>query len=216
MNLERVNKERSVELSLPEGPILVNQMEYIVEVLMKFESILQLKTRTTPGNQESFTTKPKSVPKQPAEAEQAEYFEALQALIQDEIVEIDAAQKSPKLHYKSGQNVINLPAIVGCLNWIALRTCPDIAWATSCATSLITHDPDTCFTHVKHICQSSGICPAICSNTSGDQAQIVGPRRCLLCTNRGEESTRTDRISWIISENKNGGTSFNGAQAHKI
>ena len=48
---------------------------------------------------------------------------------------------------------INLPAIVGCLNWIALRTRPDIAWATSRAASLITHDPDLCFTRVKHICQ---------------------------------------------------------------
>ena len=39
------------------------------------------------------------------------------------------------------------------LNWIALRTRPDIAWATSRATSLITHDPDICFIPVKHICQ---------------------------------------------------------------
>ena len=72
--------------------------------------------------------------------------------MQDEIVEIDATQKKNlKLHYDSEQNVINLPAIVGCLNWIALRTRPDIAWATSRAASLITHDPDTCFIRVKHI-----------------------------------------------------------------
>ena len=50
-------------------------------------------------------------------------------------------------------SVINLPAIVGRLNWIALRTRPDIAWATSRATSLIRHDPYACFTRVKHICQ---------------------------------------------------------------
>ena len=31
MNLERMNKERSAELSLPEGAILVNQMEYVVK-----------------------------------------------------------------------------------------------------------------------------------------------------------------------------------------
>ena len=55
--------------------------------------------------------------------------------MQDEIVEIDAAQKIPDVHYNSEHNVINLPAIVGCLNWIALRTRPDIAWATSRATS---------------------------------------------------------------------------------
>ena len=42
---------------------------------------------------------------------------------------------------------------MGCLNWIALRTRPDIAWATSRAASLITHDPDACFVRVKHICQ---------------------------------------------------------------
>ena len=42
---------------------------------------------------------------------------------------------------------------MGCLNWIALRTRPDIAWATSRAASLITHDPDLCFVRVKHICQ---------------------------------------------------------------
>ena len=50
---------------------------------------------------------------------------------------------------RTEQNLINLPAIVGCLNWIALRTRPDIAWATS----LITHDPDMCFIRIKHICQ---------------------------------------------------------------
>ena len=53
MNLERVNAERSAELELPEGSILVNQMEYIVEVLMKFEPSLQLKTRTTPDSLEN-------------------------------------------------------------------------------------------------------------------------------------------------------------------
>ena len=48
---------------------------------------------------------------------------------------------------------LELPVIVGCLNWIALRTRPDITWATSQAASLITHGPDTCFIRVKHICQ---------------------------------------------------------------
>ena len=42
MNLERVDAERSTELNLPMGSILLNQMEYIVEVLMKFEPIPQL------------------------------------------------------------------------------------------------------------------------------------------------------------------------------
>ena len=148
MNLERVDAERSAELDLPVGSILLNQVEYIIEVLVKFEPSLQCKTRTTPGNQESCATRPTtSNPTQ-------EHSASLEALMQDEIVEIDAVQKkNVKLHYNSEQNLINLPEIVGCLNWIALRTRPDIAWATSRAASLITHDPDTCFIRAKHICQ---------------------------------------------------------------
>ena len=122
-------------------------MEYIIEVLMRFEPSLQLKTRTTPSNQESFATRPTT--SNPTDAEYVEYVTSLQVLLQDEIVEIDAAEKkNTKLHYNSKQNLVNLPAIVGssgCLNWIALRTRPDIAWDTSQATSLITHDPETCF-----------------------------------------------------------------------
>ena len=86
----------------------------------------------------------------PTDSEQAEYLASLQALVQDEVIEINAAQKNQKLHYNSEKNVINLDAIVGCLNWIALRTRSDIAWATS---RLITRDPDTCVIRVKHICQ---------------------------------------------------------------
>ena len=52
MNLERVDADKSEELGLPVGTILLNQMEYIIEVLMKFEPSLQLKVRTTPGNQD--------------------------------------------------------------------------------------------------------------------------------------------------------------------
>ena len=153
MNLERVDAERSAELNLPVGSILLSQMEYIIEVLMKFEPSLQLKTRTTPGNQESFATGPTTAP--PTEAEHAECLASLEAPVQEEIIELNALEKkNTKLHYNSEQDLINLPAIVGCLNWIALRTRPDIAWATSRAASLITHDPDTCFIRVKHInCQ---------------------------------------------------------------
>ena len=56
MNLEPVNEEKSEELGLPVGSVLLSQMEYVIEVLMKFEPSLQLKTRTTPGNQESFSS----------------------------------------------------------------------------------------------------------------------------------------------------------------
>ena len=152
MSLERVDADRSVELELPVGTILLNQMEYIVEVLMKFEPSLQLKVRTTPGNQECFVTKNANL-LSTDEAIQ-EYLQSLQALVQDEIIEADKVKKvSPKLHYNSDQSPINLPAIVGCLSWIALCTRPDIAWAASRAASLITHDPDNCFIRVKHICQ---------------------------------------------------------------
>ena len=128
---------------------LLSQMEYVLDVLMKFEPSLQLKTR--PGNQESFVSpSPQMSPDQAV----AEHLESLHALIADDVIDADAAAKaSPKLHYNSDQVVINLPAIVGCLNWIALRSRPDIAWATSRAASLITHDPDLCFIRVKHICQ---------------------------------------------------------------
>ena len=45
------------------------------------------------------------------------------------IIEPDKIKKvSPKLHYNSNQVPVNLPAIVGCLNWTALRTRPDIAY----------------------------------------------------------------------------------------
>ena len=83
-------------------------------------------------------------------------FNHSQVLVQDDIIDADKVKKvSPKLHHNSDliKYRVNLPAIVGCLNWIVLRTRPDIAWATGRAASLITHDPDTCFIRVKHICQ---------------------------------------------------------------
>ena len=126
-------------------------MEYVIKVLMKFEPSLQLKTRTTPGNQESFVSTPAYLSNDQAIQE---YLQSLHTLAVNDIVEADKVKTtSPKLHYNSDQVPINLPAIVGCLNWIALRTRPDIAWATSRAASLITHDPDLYFIRVKHICQ---------------------------------------------------------------
>ena len=151
MNLERVNEERSEELSLPVGSILLSQMEYVIEVLMKFEPSLQLNTCTTPRNQESFVSTPAHLSHDHAIQE---YLQSLYALAVDDIIEADKVKTtSPKLRYNSDHVPINLPAIVGCLNWIALRCRPDIAWATSRAASLITHDPDLCFIRVKHICQ---------------------------------------------------------------
>ena len=45
MNLERVNEEWSEELGLPIGSILLSQLEYVIEVLMKFEPSPQLNSR---------------------------------------------------------------------------------------------------------------------------------------------------------------------------
>ena len=58
----------------------MNQMEYVVEVLIKFEPSLQLKTRTILGNQESFATQTKSTLRPPAPEEHAAYLDALHAL----------------------------------------------------------------------------------------------------------------------------------------
>ena len=127
---------------------IAEKSEELGLVLMKFEPSLQFKTRTTPRNQESFASK------QAHHGASQEYIESLQALADDDIIEADKVKTtSPKLHYNSDKVPVNLPAIVGCLNWIALRTRADIAWAASRAASLITHDPDTCFVRVKHICQ---------------------------------------------------------------
>ena len=84
MNLERVNEEKSEELGLPVGSILLNQMEYVIEVLMKFEPSLQLRTRTTPRNQESFASKQAHH----VSTEQAfqEYVDSLQALAAEDII----------------------------------------------------------------------------------------------------------------------------------
>ena len=99
MNLERVDEEKGKELDLPVGSILLSQMEYVLDVLMRFEPSLQLKTRTTPGNQESFSPSPSMSHDHAV----AEHLESLNALIADDVIDADAAAKSsPKLHYNSG------------------------------------------------------------------------------------------------------------------
>ena len=90
---------------------------------MKFEPSLQLKVRTTPGNQEAFATKHANL-LSTDEAIQ-EYLQTLQALVQDEIIEADKVKKvSPKLHYNSDKVSVNLPAIVGSseLDFLAHQT----------------------------------------------------------------------------------------------
>ena len=100
MNLERVDVDRSVELELPVGTILLNQMKYVIEVLMKFEPSLQLKVRTTPGNQESFAIK--NVTLLSTDEAIQEYLQSLQVLVQNEIIEADKVKKvSPGSRHKS-------------------------------------------------------------------------------------------------------------------
>ena len=189
---------------------------------MKFEPSLQLKVRTTPGKQEAFATK--NVTFISTDAAIQEYDQSLQALMQDEIIEVDKVKKeNPKLHYNSDQAPINLPAIVGCLNWIAFRTRPDIAWATSRATSLIIHDPDTCFIRVKHICEclhhTLGYalrCVPI-PPQSKHKLWVLGDAS--FCSNRGEESTRCCCLSWYhlqSAKSQKVVTLFNGDLADKI
>ena len=160
-------------------------MEYIVDVLMKLETSLQLKTRTTPGNQGSFATKPKSVPKQRAAEEQPEYLDALHALIQDDIVEaVDSWM--PEL-----DSIENTP-----------RHCVGDRPRSS-------QHIDTCFTHVKHICQ-------YIHHTLGYALRYVPiPRETKhklwvlggACLARNEEKSQQGLIVYhgITSENKNGG-----------
>ena len=74
-------------------------MEYIIEVLMKFEPSLQLKTCMTPGNQESFATR--HVTSTPTDAEFPEYMQSLQVLVQDGIIEAKVEKKNTKLHQNS-------------------------------------------------------------------------------------------------------------------
>ena len=150
MNLERIPKGHS---TLVEGTILVNQVEYIVEVLLKYEPSLRLKSRTTPGNQESFAVKKKPLQSTSQPNDVQAYTESLVQVCEDLNIEMAGCVSEPVVHYNSESAAINLPAIVGCLNWIALRTRPDIAWATSRAASLITHDPQEAMIRVKHICQ---------------------------------------------------------------
>ena len=74
-------------------------MEYIIQVLMKFQPSLQLKVRTTPGNQESLATR--HATSTPTDAEFAEYMQSLQVLMQDEIIEADKVEKkNTKLPYQ--------------------------------------------------------------------------------------------------------------------
>ena len=96
------------------GSVLLNQMEYAIEVLMKFDPSFQLKTRTIPWSQASFASKQAHH----VSSEQAlqKYVESFQALANEDIIEANKLKMTnPKLRYNSDQVPINFPSIVGCL-----------------------------------------------------------------------------------------------------
>ena len=62
---------------------------------MKFEPSLQLKVRTTPGNQESFASTQAN--HFSTDAAIHEYLQSLQALVQDEIIEADEIKSKAPL-----------------------------------------------------------------------------------------------------------------------
>ena len=158
-NLERVNKSRSQELELQSWSSIGIHRRGPDKV--RTQSATEGRTipgnrKSHPANQESFATLPGFLIKgHLLLREQTAYWEALHELFFEDMVDSNDTKFTPVMHYnsESQSNAINLLAIVRCLNWSALRTRPDIAWATSRAASMITHDPGTSFTRVKYSCQ---------------------------------------------------------------
>eukprot|EP00971_Amphidinium_carterae_P172148 3413200-Amphidinium_carterae.1 len=48
---------------------------------------------------------------------------------------------------------LNLAAVAGSLNWVALRSRPDISWSVSRAARLVSRDPALAFYRFRHIAQ---------------------------------------------------------------
>eukprot|EP00971_Amphidinium_carterae_P154108 3056351-Amphidinium_carterae.1 len=77
---------------MPVGTVLLNQLEYVAEVLARFEEQFMLKARTLAGKAESF-----EMTQQSTQQMQADHAVAV----------------------KKG---LNLAAVAGSLNWVALRS----------------------------------------------------------------------------------------------
>eukprot|EP00971_Amphidinium_carterae_P274394 5445248-Amphidinium_carterae.1 len=56
-------------------------------------------------------------------------------------------------HAAAVKKGLNLAAVAGSLNWIALRSRPDISWAVSRAASLVSRDPSLAYHRFRHITQ---------------------------------------------------------------
>eukprot|EP00971_Amphidinium_carterae_P073734 1458001-Amphidinium_carterae.1 len=96
LNLEVVRKQQG---DMPPGSVTINQIEYCVDTLAKFDETFNLKGRTSPGDHDSFR--------------------------QSETLP-DAAIRE---YEKAKEKGLNVAGVAGTLNWLALRSRPDIAWS---------------------------------------------------------------------------------------
>eukprot|EP00971_Amphidinium_carterae_P291477 5786409-Amphidinium_carterae.3 len=119
LNLDYISKKQSSS-DQTEGGVTINQLEYVVETLEKFEGQFQLRTRTSAGDSDSFG----KTPELPAQANEE--------------------------HEHAVKQGLNLAGVAGSLNWLALRSRPDIAWAVSRASRLVTKQPSVAVHRFKH------------------------------------------------------------------
>ena len=185
---------------------------------MTFEPSLQLKTRTTPGNQEFFATRPTT--SHPTDAESAEYMKSLQVLLQDEIVEIDAVEKKSQapLQLRAESHQSTCDCWMSKLDSTPHQTRHGMGYKPS--SKFVSHMIQTHASFESSILVNIFIihwlCVAICSNSSTVQTQVVGTRRCLLCSDRGERVNK-DLLSTMVSPHvkEKVVTLFNGDLADK-
>eukprot|EP00971_Amphidinium_carterae_P290736 5773205-Amphidinium_carterae.2 len=109
--------------------ILLHQERYTYELMEKFHEYLESKKRAVPGSPEGFK----------------DLSEPVDAPLSKE--EIKASSTADlKL-------VRHLQSVGGSLLWLVMRTRPDLAWAYSCITSLITRYPVAAQSRMKEICR---------------------------------------------------------------
>ncbi len=149
INMQRVNRKEATK-ELPEGSILMSQQEYIMETLIRFTPSLNYRSRTNPGDPDSFSKSRKFSEFQGDSAKSAYGF------VDKAIAMVAKLSESDQVDHV--EHMEKLPAIVGTLLWIAGRTRPDISWAvTRIVMSAKTEDPelveDESRVLVKHILQ---------------------------------------------------------------
>eukprot|EP00971_Amphidinium_carterae_P261412 5185957-Amphidinium_carterae.2 len=98
-----------------------HQIEYCVDTLAKFDDTFNLKGKTSPGDHDSFG--------------------------QSEVLP-DAAIKEYEMAKEKG---LNLAGVAGTLNWLALRSRPDIAWAVSKTARLVAHNPPLAYHRFRQV-----------------------------------------------------------------